>query len=79
MRSYTSSIGTKNQHVLQHYVNFNLSLLIAQENRKERENIHGRPVADYFQVCALKSVAISQNAILWLIFTPLVIIVIKQL
>jgi len=31
------SIGTKNQHVHKHYVNFNLSLLIARENRKERE------------------------------------------
>jgi len=68
----SSSIGTKNQHVHQHYVNFNSSLLIAQENRKERENIH---MADQSQVYALKSVAISQNAILWLIFTPLVIIV----
>jgi len=38
----------------------------------EKRNIHGRPVADYFQVCVLKSVGISQNAI-FIFFTPVTI------
>jgi len=42
--------------------NFNLSLLIAWENKKKEEKYtfptaHGRPVADYLQICALKIVA----------------------
>ena len=62
------SIGTKNQHTTKTMlISIWVYWLHEKIEKKEKyTNIplaHGRPVADYLQICALKSVAVTPNAI----------------